>query len=94
MTKIKTEIEGQVFSVIEKLKVERKNRKMMERTSQIKKERRKVTQSILDISKNNQEMSTFSNIYDGGNILSDSEEEDKHDRKDSPELSQFSSKIS
>jgi hypothetical protein len=53
-----------------------------------------VTQSILDISKNNQEMSTFSNIYDGGDILSDSEDEDKPERRDSPELSQLSSKIS
>lgn len=39
-------------------------------------------------------MSTFSNIYEAGNILSDSEDEDYFDRKNSPELSQLSSKLS
>jgi hypothetical protein len=35
-------------------------------------------------------MSTFSNIYDVGNILSDSEDEDNLDKRNSPELSQLS----
>ena len=46
------------------------------------------------MSKNNQEMSTFSNIYDVGNILSDSEDEENSERKNSPDLSQLSEKIS
>lgn len=39
-------------------------------------------------------MSTFSNIYDVGNILSDSEDEDNLDKRNSPELSQLSQKLS